>query len=243
VQPGVWEDHRRANRDLGDRARHAMRQAGMNKGDPLAPVVTLQSEILNRHTDLVADQIAAMERIARHQADALRQILDEARVAADKAARTAQAEAKAAIAQVESAADETIAHQQQLARTFETTFRADATTAMQAWAKSRRWPNRLLTVATCLGLSGFAAWAGLSYGRDTGRQDILTAIQISNPAINDILLSDGIDETAHWLQLMKWNDLDRAQSSCAPQSNGIGYRQACTYTFWDGPPLPDPPAK
>jgi hypothetical protein len=44
------------------------------------------------------------------------------------------------------------------------------------------------------------------------------------------------------MQLMEWNDLNKAPRSCFSQTAGAGYRKACTYTFWDDPPLNDPPS-
>jgi hypothetical protein len=78
ARPGVWDSHRLANQDLAERARLAMQRAGIGKRDPLAPVISLLSEMLLRHTQLAADQSAEMERISQQLDAVMRQRVAQA---------------------------------------------------------------------------------------------------------------------------------------------------------------------
>jgi len=107
----------------------------------------------------------------------------------------------------------------------------------------RIWCDRIIAVVFMAAAIAGAFWVGHAWGEAQGEQQMRAAIDAATPRFTATVLDDGLRAGLHWLDLMGWNHLEMAPRSCAAQRTETGYRRACTYTFWDGPPSKDPPRR
>ncbi len=227
--------------DFVERFRQLVRRQGIGRGDPLAPVLDLQVEMLVHFTGVGEDLRADLAQFMDRWEARFLSTLDQARTRiGDEAVRLERAMARTT-ERMETIAAETRKQRADVLAGFaaETEKLLSATVIRQAGA--RIWRDRIIGFVCITIAIGGAFWIGHSRGQEEGQQQMKAAVDSTEHSVALTMLHDGLEAGMHWMQLMEWNDLNRAQRSCFSQTAGAGYRKACTYTFWDDPPLNDPP--
>lgn len=212
--------------DFLARFRQVISRQGIGRKDPLAPVLDMLGELLVHLTHVCED----------HSND-LSDRLNAARAVIVEDAK--QAERTLTIMLGKMAAEEAATRQRQdvILRQFRDSTEDLIRTAIVRRAGARVWRDRMLAMLFFVAALSGTFWFGCSWGRD----EMMTAVQAAQSGLPATVLHDGPAIMIHWLDLMDWNRLDFAPRSCAPQPDGASLRQACTYTFWDAPPVDQPP--
>lgn len=216
-----------------------MIKSGVTARDPIAPVLEMLCEMLLHFTHLAEDQTAGFDRHEIRLAAELRTASEQARgIFGEEARRIDRSMARAA-ERIEATAAETRLHRENVLHGFREETEELFRTTMLRQTRARMWYDRTLVAVFVAVLAGAAFWGGRSWGID----ETTVAMRAAQTRTEALLLRDGVKVAMHWLDLIEWNRLIEAPKSCAPQPSGPGYRQVCTFTFWDGPPLEEPPPR
>jgi hypothetical protein len=227
--------------DVVERFRQMVRRQGIGRGDPLAPVLDLQVEMLVHFGGVSEDLRADLAQFTdRWEARFLHALEQARRGIGDEAGRVERGMARAT-ERMETIAAETRQQRADVLAGFtaETEKLLSATVIRQAGV--RIWCDRIIALVFFAAAITGAVWIGHTWGQEEGQQQMKTAIDETEHRVAATMLRDGRQVGVHWMQLMEWNDLDSAPRSCASQTAGAGSRQACSYTFWEDPPPNDPP--
>ncbi len=226
-----------AMQDFIARLKRQMAKLNIGRNDPLAPVLELLGEMLlhfthlaedttddlTSHTDrILAEAHAATERTRGLFAESLRSV---------EGVMTRLAErSEAAVARIGSERRAAYEH-------LSSEAAALLTRTVIHHSRQKIWIERTLVGAVIVTLIGGA----YVVGQDRGRDQMQVAVQATESRLNAAVLQDGPAIAMKWINLIEWNRLAKEPGSCAPQPSGNGYRLACTYTLWNGPPDETPP--
>lgn len=229
-------------KDFIARFQETMRRAGVLARDPLYPVLTMLGEMLVHFTHLQADHAATAERAGDHLAGHLRE--EAARVQAiitDEGRDLIRAFAHG-VSRLEAAAAEIRKGREDVVRglKIETEIVLQETFTKLDSIRSSR--DTLAIVVLMFGLAGAAGVAGFYIGQSQERETTSLRIQATKDPLLTAAMRDGSAAAEHWLRIMQWNHLDQSDKTCGIQQEGVGYRKACSYAFWDTEPLDRPPA-
>ena len=199
--------------------REAARHAGIQRDDPMMPLLTT----LAHQIRFLANRTATSDRVARETSAKIIDALQQSRQTAD----TEIARFQAGIAQTETATIQRIADNIAKAADLALTRRV----AVLQWQLVLGAAGILFFVAaSCLG-------GGYWWGRDTA----LAGIHETEAGLQ-VAFEAGAGAAQKWLDLMQWNNITDALSQCTGSALSVQLgRKACTVPLWIGPPQPPPP--
>lgn len=108
---------------------------------------------------------------------------------------------------------------------------AGATAEVLAVARAIRWRSAVCTGAAV----GIAVVIALGAGLAWGRANAAASFQATQAGLTAAFRYDP-KNAAHWLELMRWNDLDNALAHCQSFTDQSSGRQACMVPLWTSPP-------
>ena len=237
VSTGRQGDRVVAMQDFIARLKRQMAKSNIGRNDPLAPVLELLGEMLLHfthlaedttddlagHTDrILAEAYVVTERTRGLFAESLRSV---------EGVMTRLAErSETAVARIGSERRAAYEH-------LSSEAAALLTGRVIHHSRQQIWIERTLVGAVIVGLIGGA----YVIGQDNGRDQMQVAVQATGDRLNAAVLQDGPATAMKWVKLIEWNRLAGAPTTCGRQPNGYGYRVACTYLLWNGPPNETPP--
>jgi len=229
-------------KDFIARYHEAMRRGGLTARDPLHPVLTMLGEMLVHFTHLQADHTTASGRAADHIGGRVREEAARAQAGIAGEAREISRAAAQGASRIEAAAADVKQARAEVLQSFHKEAEALLLKAVATQARAYTWNTWAYTAGMLAlilaALTGSAYW----YGRHVEREDMAFALEATKAPLVAATMRDGKAAAEHWLHLMQWNHLDKANKTCGTQQDGIGYRAVCSYAFWDSQPLDPPPA-
>ena len=201
--------------------REAARHAGIQRDDPMMPLLTT----LAHQIRFLANRTATSDRVATETSARIIDALQQSRQAAD----TEIARFQARIAETEAVTIERIADS--IAKT--------ADRALTRRVAILQW-QLVLGAAVVL---FFVAASCLGGGYWWGRDDTLSSVHETETGLQTAF-EDGAGAAQKWLNLMQWNNISFALGQCtgAVVSMQSG-RKACGVPLWIEPPHPGPPPR
>jgi hypothetical protein len=199
--------------------REAARHAGIQRDDPMMPLLTT----LAHQIRFLANRTATSDRVARETSARIIDALQQSRQAAD----TEIARFQAGIAQTETVTIQRIADNIAKAADRALTRRV----AVLQWQ----------LVLGAAGILFFVAAGCLGGGYWWGRSTALASIHETETGLQ-VAFEAGAGAAQKWLDLMQWNSITQALGQCtgAVVSMQSG-RKACGVPLWIEPPHPGPP--
>lgn len=199
--------------------REAARHAGIQRDDPMMPLLTT----LAHQIRFLANRTAKSDRIVAEMSERIIDALQQSRQAADAEIARFQA----GIAQTETVTIQRIADN--IARAADRALTRRVT--ILQWNRVA-WAAAILVVLTVGSLVG-----GYWWGRDTA----LSSIHETEAGLQ-VAFENGAPAAQTWLNLMQWNDIASALAQCTEAALSIqGGRKACNVPLWIEPPPPPPP--
>lgn len=199
--------------------REAARHAGIQRDDPLMPLLTT----LAHQIRFLANRTAKSDQMARDTSERIIDALQQSRQAAD----TEIARFQAGIAQTEVVTIQRIADN--IARAADRALTRRVT--ILQWNRVA-WAAAILVCLTVGSLVG-----GYWWGRDTA----LSSTHETEAGLQ-VAFEDGASAAQTWLNLMQWNDITKALAQCTEAAVSIqSGRKACNVPLWIEPPQPAPP--
>jgi hypothetical protein len=199
--------------------REAARHAGIQRDDPMMPLLTT----LAHQIRFLANRTAKSDRVAAEMSDRIIDALQQSRQAAD----TEIARFKAGIERTEAGTIERIADH--IARAADRALTRRVT--ILQWNRVA-WAAAFLVCLTVGSLVG-----GYWWGRDT----TLSNINETEAGLQ-VAFETGAGGAQKWLNLMQWNTITDALAQCTGAAISIqGGRKACGVPLWIEPPQPSPP--
>jgi hypothetical protein len=199
--------------------REAARHAGVQRDDPMMPLLTT----LAHQIRFLANRTATSDQVAKETSAKIIEALQQSRQVAD----TEIARFQAGIAATETVTIQRIADNIAKAADRALTRRV----AVLQW--SRIAAAAFILVVLTVGCLGGGYW----WGRDTAIASIHeteTGLQVAFEA--------GAGAAQKWLDLMQWNNITDALSQCTGGAVSVQLgRKACTVPLWIGPPQPSLP--
>ena len=199
--------------------REAARLAGIQRDDPMMPLLTT----LAHQIRFLANRTAKSDRVVAEMSERIIDALRQSRQAAD----TEIARFQAGIAQTEAVTIQRIAYN----------IAAAADRALTRRVTILQW-NRVAWAATilvCLTVGSLVG--GYWWGRDTA----LSSIHETEAGLQ-VAFENGASAAQTWLNLMQWNTITSALAQCTEAAVSIqGGRKACTVPLWIEPPQPQTP--
>lgn len=199
---------------MGRAIRDAAREAGVQPGDPMAPLV----EAIARAVVFLGHQRAALAATAEGVTERLDAILAAGRETADAETARFRAECQATEAETVSSLSAALADAAAAAFTDRVRAMNRRTAAMVA-----------LSVVGALVLGVVVGW----WAGDRSAHVNITATEESVRAA----FREGPAAAAVWVRLMRWNDPKAAMAVCGEPSQIIiqGGRRGCWFPFWIEP--------
>jgi hypothetical protein len=199
--------------------REAARHAGIQRDDPMMPLLTT----LAHQIRFLANRTAKSDRVVADMSERIIDALQQSRHAAD----TEIARFQAGIAQTEAVTIQRIADN--IARAADRALTRRVT--ILQWNRVA-WAAAILVCLTMGSLAG-----GYWWGRDTA----LSSIHETEAGLQ-VAFENGADAAQKWLDVMQWNDIADALAQCTEETVSIqGGRKACNVPLWIEPPQPPPP--
>jgi hypothetical protein len=199
--------------------REAARHAGVQRDDPMMPLLTS----LAHQIRFLANRTARSDRVATETSERIIDALRQSRQTAD----TEIARFQAGIKQAEAVTIRSIADD--IARAADRALTRRVT--ILQWNRIA-WAAAFLVCLT-LGSLGGGYW----WGRDT----TLSSIHETEAGLQ-VAFETSVGAAQTWLNLMQWNDIAGALAQCTGPAVSIqSGRKACNVPLWTEPPQPSSP--
>jgi len=224
-------------RDFVARFRQLMQRQGIERGDPLAPILNVLAEMLVHFSGIAEDLDTDLNQHLERMDGRFKRSAEQAATEISEETRKLRGAVGEVAARIQAITEETMRQRADVLDGFTAETRKLLTDTVIRQAGVRIWRDRMIVAGLVLLLGGAAYSAGVARGRD----EVTAAVIAGDQRFEALLLRDGLDAQMQWLDLMTWNSIDTVAKTCAAQAYGPTYRTACSYAFWDSPAPDDPP--